>query len=127
MDISKLPRMSETGKHTPPPQTATDAEQSHIPPARGAVPASSVYKRSSPGPEIWFSIAIGVILLLMYPRFLQWVCAQLFGTHFNPFVMPDGTVIPYPQVPEFWGDLGPTLFGIVLIVEGLALAFSRRR
>jgi hypothetical protein len=126
MDISKLPRMSETGKHAPQPSAQPPpGDQPQREPER-AEPGVA-YERTGPGPEIWFSIAIGVILLLMYPRFLQWVSSKLFGTHFNPFLLPDGSVIPYTRVPEFWGDLGPTLFGVVLIVEGIALACSRTR
>jgi hypothetical protein len=81
------------------------------------------------GGDIWISIAVGVILLLMQPRFLLWVSSRIFHTHFNEFIKQDGsgTIVPYPQVPEFWGDLGPTLFALVLILEGIALAFSRNR
>jgi hypothetical protein len=127
MDISKLPRMSETNKHAAPPPAPAPAEREMQDPSARAAPVAETYEPVSPGPEIWLSIAIGSILLLMYPRFLQWVFSELFGTHFNPFVRPDGTIVPYPQVPEFWADLGVTLFAVVLIIEGVALAFSRRR
>ena len=124
MDISKLPRMSETAKHAPSPPPPVDQASAQ---ATRPEPAPVAYEEPDAGPAIWISIAIGIILLLMYPRFLQWVSSELFGTHFNPFVKPDGTVVPYTQVPEFWADLGPTLFGVVLILEGMALALVRRR
>jgi len=112
MDLSKLPKLSETPK-PPAPQPPPAAEP---PPPE---PASA-------GLEAWLSIAIGAFLLLRYPRFLEWLSHRVFGTHFNPFVDAAGNVVPYSQVPEFWGDLGPVLFGIVLILEGLVMAFIRK-
>jgi hypothetical protein len=114
MDLSKLPKLSETPK--PPPG------QQEPPPADNPPPPDPV----SVGMEAWISIAVGAFLLLMYPRFLQWLFHRIFGTHFNPFVDSAGNVVPYSQVPEFWGDLGPVLFGVVLILEGLVMAFIRR-
>jgi hypothetical protein len=114
MDLSKLPRLSQSDKQAPPPRPA---ETEPTPRRAEPLPAS--------GPEAWISLAVGVILLLMYPRFMQWVCSRVFGTHFNEFML-DGKVVPYPQVREFWMDLGPTSFAVVLIFEGLVLAFARK-
>lgn len=111
MDLSKLPKLSQTP--VPP------SEQS--PPAARTMPAAPV------GPEVWISFAVGVILLLYYRRFLQWACSRMFGTSFGEFYKPDGTMVPYTQVSVFWSDLGITLFGIALILESLVLAFARRR
>ncbi len=111
MDLSKLPKLSDTPK---PP--APNPPESKPPPP----------EPTSVGAEAWFSIAIGLFLLYMYPRFLQWVFHRLFGTAFNPFKNSSGEIVPYSQVPEFWMDLGPVLFGIVLILEGLVMAFVRR-
>src|SRR3954467_10313784 len=111
MDLSKLPKLSETPK--PPPQEPTPARPADPPPP----------EPTSVGLEAWISIAVGAFLLLIYPRFLQWLSHRLFGTHFNPFVDNAGNIVPYSQVPEFWGDLGPVLFGVVLILEGLVMAF----
>lgn len=119
MDLSKLPRLSETDKQTPPPPEQTLPPQQPVAPP--PMPAAAV------GPEAWFSIGIGIILLLMFPRFLQWASSRVFGTNFNEFVTPDGIIVPYPQVPAFWMDLGPTLFGIVLILEGIAMILARSR
>jgi hypothetical protein len=116
MDLSKLPKLSDTPKReTDATSAPTVARQSPMP----AAPAA--------GPEVWISIAVGVITLLIYPRFLQWSFSRLFSTPFNEFMKSDGSgmVVPYTQVPEFWSDLGITLFGIVLILEGIALVFAR--
>jgi hypothetical protein len=113
MDLSKLPKLSETPK---PPNNEPVEREAAPPPEPVGV-----------GVEAWFSIGIGILLLLVYPRFLQWVSHRLFGTHFNPFIdQSSGAVVPYTQVPAFWSDLGPVLFGLVLIIDGLILAFVKR-
>jgi hypothetical protein len=79
----------------------------------------------SGGGEGYFSLAIGALLLLMYPRFLQWLSHVTLGTGFVPFKIGDRE-IPYPQVPAFFSDLGITLFALALLVEGLFLVVARR-
>ncbi len=129
MDLSKLPRLSDSTDATP---KATDSIPPD-PPTRVFNPVPVEPLAYSPDPQkkdlldAWVAIGVGTILLLMYPRFLQWMSSQLFHTHFDPFFDPAGAEVPYPKVPEFWGDLGPTLFGVVMIVEGLALLASRRK
>ena len=132
MDVSKLPKLSDTQKEQQAQAAAARDDALSATPSDGPTTQHrAAYEAdaspSSDGAEVWISIAVGAILLLMYPRFLKWVSSRLFGTHFDQFLLPDGTVVPYPQVPEFWGDLGPTLFGVVLIVEGIALMLARKR
>ncbi|MGH7176029.1 MAG: hypothetical protein ACREJC_01495 [Tepidisphaeraceae bacterium] len=110
MDVSKLPKLSQTD---PPP------------PVEDHTPQPGKFQ-SSTAAEIWLPVALGVILLLMYPRWLQWATSRIFGTRFSEFML-DGAVVPYQTLPDFWSDLGTTSFGIVLIVEGIALALSRSR
>src|SRR4051794_28024688 len=118
MDLSKLPKLSNTSTEQqaplpePEPVTVTVAP-SNLP-------------RANPA-ETWLSIAVGAILLLMQPRLVQFTMHKLFGTFFAPFLMPDGTEVPYTQQPAFWSDLGITMFALVLLLEGLALALTRNR
>jgi hypothetical protein len=138
MDVSKLPKLSDTQKQ----QQAEAAAASSEAPLESGAPSSVITAETAPRSDgsrhdvdalasstadVWISLAIGALLLLMYPRFLQWLSWRLFGTNFNQFLDQNGAIVPYTQVPEFWGDLGPTLFGVVLIVEGLALALMRKR
>jgi hypothetical protein len=76
--------------------------------------------------EAWITLALGLILLLMFPRFLQWGSSRLFGTHFDEYAL-NGAIVPYPQVHDFWPDLGCTLFGLVLVLDGISIALSRWR
>jgi hypothetical protein len=117
MDLSKLPKFSQT----PPPAQAPAGE------SRPDAPRVLDYSQTalSSGPEAWLSIVVGLFLLFMYPRFLVWLSHRLFGTNFNEFEL-NGRVVPYTQVPEFWMDLGPVLFGIVLLMDGLVILFGRR-
>jgi len=125
--MSKLPRLSETDRHAPPPPTSQSLPETGYPPQQQYVPEARAVEPARFFADAWIGIAVGVIMLLMYPRFLQWVSSRVFGTHFNEFVLNDGTIVPYPKVPEFWGDLGPTSFAIVLIVEGVAMSLVRSR
>jgi hypothetical protein len=146
MDISKLPRMSETSKHAPPPppppppptttttpqqpaSPVVNANQTQHEPRDGIPPARYAYDNiPSSGAEAWISIAVGVILTLMAPRIWQYTLSQLFGTSFTwTFSDAAGNPLPYTKSVFFWGDLAMALFAVVLVVEGVALGFARRR
>lgn len=124
MDISKLPKLSKTDAPPPPAQPEVSADK--------PVAAPQNYGRAPQEPatfaESWIGFAVGVILLLMFPTMIKYISSRLFGTFFAPFENSDGTQVPYPKVyPQFWSDLCTTLFAIVLIVEGLVLAFFRKK
>ncbi|HEY2587072.1 MAG TPA: hypothetical protein VGI81_15100 [Tepidisphaeraceae bacterium] len=123
MDLSKLPRLSKT--ETPAPNENHAVEPSPDPPP-AARPVVSHEPRTGHGPEAWISLVIVAFLLFMYPRFLQWASSRIFHTHFGEFMLDD-KVVPYQTVPEFWMDLGPVLFGIVLLLDGIVLLAMRRR
>jgi len=129
MDISKLPRLSKTDEPPPavPEQSGEGAEDraAQAPPVQ---PLPYDPPGNGTGVEGFLSIAIGLFLLFMYPRFLQWASSRIFHTHFNEFQDQQTlAIVPYQTLPEFWMDLGPTLFGIVLVLDGLVLSFARRR
>jgi hypothetical protein len=117
MDLSKLPKLSSNPEEPPP--TTTDQPVVQYASAASSRPPTGVG-------EAWISLGVGTFLLLWQPRFIQWVSFRVFGTSFNQFLDPAGNVVSYQSLPEFWSDLGPTLFGIVLILDGL-LFFTRRR
>jgi hypothetical protein len=126
MDLSKLPKLSQTPSPPPPVDADTAAQSSNSPPP--IVHYERRGQEASPLAEIWISIVVGLILLVMYPTMIKYISSRLFGTAFAPFELNDGTVIPYPKVyPQFWSDLCITAFAFVLIFEGVALAMLRRR
>jgi hypothetical protein len=123
MDLSKLPRLSKT--ETPASDETQSVERAPEAPPM-APPVAPPDPRTGHGPEAWISLVIGAFLLFMYPRFLQWASSRIFHTHFDEFMLDD-KVVPYQTLPEFWMDLGPVLFGIVLLLDGLVLLAMRRR
>jgi len=137
MDLSKIPgktpveRANEAAPSQPAAQPVAPANavpgvvvSDVIRPPRSTVPFE--LDGGGGGLEGYLSASIGALILLMYPRFLQWTSHALFGTPFNQFANPDGTVVPYPQVVVFFSDLGVTMFGAALAVEGLILLSARR-
>jgi len=118
MDLSKLPKLSQTP--APPPESPTPPQQT--PPPR-VVPVVVM-----PGlADAWFSIAIGVIVLFIFPHTFQYLHAPAAFQQNNPVTDSQGNTIPYVQSEIFWADLGMTVFGIVLLIEGIAQIVARRR
>ena len=122
MDMSKLPRLSDTQRQQEAHTAAVGA--SPAPPQPQPAAPVPVQRDEGVGADAWISIAIGVILLLMNSRFWQYF---LFRSRFTwTFNDAQGNPLEYPQTVFFWGDAAMFAFAIVLIVEGLVLAFARR-
>jgi hypothetical protein len=118
MDISKLPKLSQSDAPPPvsPPPTPVDPTGARsiqfAPPSRVA--------------EAWISIAIGAILLLCYPRTLEFFSSRIFHTAFNDdFLDTDGSKILYRNTIFFWSDLAITAFAVVLIFDGILMVRAR--
>jgi len=132
MDMSKLPRMSQT----PPPPPENDPPPPPSAAAAAAAPQQSAYRQelgyaAEPAPsfaEAWISIAIGLILLFIFPMFWQWLISKV--SNYKPPFLPitdvnTGAEIPYTQSIFFFGHLCVFAFALVLIIDGLIL-FTRR-
>jgi hypothetical protein len=125
MDLSKLPKLSQT---PPSPSPADAGAAVHVLDEPSSRPERAGPRPMAPLAEVWLGVAVGLILLVMYPTTIKYLSSRLFGTKFAPFELDDGTVVPYPKVyPQFWSDLCITAFALVMIVEGLALALARKR
>jgi hypothetical protein len=131
MDLSKLPKLSDTQAQTPPAAKAPQDSPVNAQVTNFQTGVPNYQQPGTPYPpqmglaETWISIGVGVFLLMFYPRFLQWASSRLFHTHFDEFML-DGAVVPYQTLHGvFFSDLGPTLLGIILIVDGLLL-FTKR-
>ena len=134
MDISKLPRMSETSKHAPPLEQAE--------PQMGAAtpqPAPVDYRsydavRPGVGAEVWLSLIIGLILIMVGWRFARWAIASMTGqpfhTNVNWMAGPKaGQEVSYFELEGFtaWTETALFLFGVALVLEAamLAVVYSR--
>ncbi|HEX3358354.1 MAG TPA: hypothetical protein VHS31_15380 [Tepidisphaeraceae bacterium] len=161
MDLSKLPKLSQTQQATP------EASPSSPAPSPATTPAATSYCRScglplragasfcdgcgSPttrapagraaiGAEVWISVAMGILLLILAPHTLGYFSSKIFHTTFEPYPDPtrpfpakcdfllydDGTKIYYRDTMEFWSDLAITAFAMTLIADGIVMALARR-
>ena len=111
MDISKLPKFSQT----PPPPPAETPERPEPPPAPIPPPIAS-----NIGPEVWFNTIVGLLLLYLGGRFAAYLLARTFGRAFHTGYFDDqGTEVRYP---DLLGHLmltegGIFLFGLVVLLE----------
>ena len=146
MDLSKLPKLSQTQQaapadsndasaSTPAPQTP-HCLQCGLPLRAGAKfcdACGAVVRRADAGggglgngADAWLSIALGVILLIMSPRLIQYVLSPTtFPTKWS-ISDETGAPMPYTKSVFFWGDIAIVSFALVLIVEGIVFAFGRR-
>ena len=76
--------------------------------------------------EAWISIAIGLIILLMFFRPIEYFFSskRSFEQKYT-FSAGDGSPLTYPQTVFFWGDIAIVAFALVLIFDGLIL-FTRK-
>ncbi len=112
MDISKLPKLSETPK--PPESVEPPTETPKALPYAPQLPASV-------GGEAWISLAFGILLILWQQNLLRWIT----GRDAPQAVLADGTLISYTQSFFFLNDLGLAAFGFALILNGLTLLVGR--
>jgi hypothetical protein len=113
MDISKLPKLSNTP--APPP----DSPEPSAPPPRTTPPIPAVAAFNI-GPEFWFNTIVGLLLLYLGRRFAAYLLARTFGRVFHTGIVDDqGTEVRYP---DLLGHLmltegGIFLFGLVVLLE----------
>jgi|GEM_PF-3081393 len=80
---------------------------------------------SGVSPEAWLSIAVGIIMLLMFQNFPRYALNP--STRAFDATTPSGQVIPYAKSAFFLPDLGVSVFAMILIVTGLLMIFTRAR
>lgn len=127
MDLSKLPRMSDTRKAQSERPPASDAP-AHPPVAQevsasqhpAAYPGGRVVAVDA-GPSGWVSLIVGILLVLFWPRLWQWLAHELLSTSFAPYLDPAGNTVSYLSTNDFWSDLGIALYAVALILDGIVL------
>jgi len=120
MDLSKLPKLGESGKPTSSAPSTPPMEASPPPPA----PA-----REDPaaGPEIFINVIIGLILVYMGWPIFDYLISIATGRPFKyPVTDPAGNALRYPSTVFFWMNMGVALFGIALILYGLLGRSAKR-
>ena len=144
MDLSKLPRMSNTPAESDKrPADAADpagVPLDAVPAAPGRESAGAVYEqhgvRRVPvevgvGAEAWVSGLVGLVFLYFGQRFGGWLLATLTGRAYNTgYVWPPsdpraGQVVPYwsidPHIFSPLSDCALFVFGLALLLEAAVL------
>lgn len=138
MDLSKLPKLSDSPA-PPPTDTSPPASQQ---PGRPYVQPGAI-DQGPPRytlPEVWLSVGLGLILLFFMPNTVKYVHGKLTST--MPQIYPDptrpfpakcdfilyqdGTKVLYRNTTAFWSDIAVTAFAAVMIMDGVVLALTRR-
>jgi hypothetical protein len=134
MDLSKLPKLSDTQSQVPPPTAPAPVEalpanvsrtQAHAH-QQQAIP----YRPPGIGGEIWISLIVGLILAYIGGNFAGFAKAkithQAYHTGFTwdsdgPKGKKDDE-IAYFDLPGYqaWSDMGIFLFGLILLFEAAA-------
>lgn len=129
MDLSKLPKLSDSQSQVPPPvaipvepeNTPANARPDYRPGDRQPGPGIGV------GVDIWISVIIGLLLLMMGARFGKWAVATLrhqpYHTEVNWTDGPKtGSEVSYFELEGFTAlsEMGIFLFGAMLLAEAAA-------
>jgi len=123
MDPSKLP-------HSP--------QQPHVPhhPSQQELskPQTGVSHIGSPLPggfipaEAWLSLAVGVIVLFMFPEFRTYLTTLSHPEHFyDLYTISDShnQSIPFEKSVFFFTEMGLTYFGITMVLDAIVLLRPR--
>ncbi len=120
MDISKLPKLSETRKHEPgaAPRDAPQPHPSAVPiPTAQPVPARV---EAPPGPEVFINVIIGLLLVYMGWPVFDYLIHRVTGRPFgHPVFDATGNPIEYTKSVFIWINGGVALFGLALIAYAL--------
>ncbi|HSZ55009.1 MAG TPA: hypothetical protein VK797_05070 [Tepidisphaeraceae bacterium] len=132
MDLSKLPKLSDTKAAEQPPGVAapaeTPADPRHIDYAVAAPPKGMIFA------EVWIGLIIGIVLMLYTRPFgsylISMVTRQPFHTGVNWTDGPNaGQEVPYTQLEggTFYSDSSIFLFGLALALGAMAQALQMTR
>ncbi|MEO6434988.1 MAG: hypothetical protein ABIP55_04410 [Tepidisphaeraceae bacterium] len=124
MDLSKLPKMSQTPPPPAPLPPESDLHAPEPPQPFGHDPTPD----SGVAAEVWISAAIGAIMMLMGRTFGAYLVARASGRPFPTGVVwqagpKTGTEVTYPELEGFTmlTDASIFLFGLVLVLDAAVL------
>ena len=135
MDMSKLPRLSNTQQNEPPPPAdAPDAPTPDQPiPARPLTPYEEqpMTQGALMGAEVWLSAVLGIVFMLFGKNFGVWILSKLTGAAYHTGVNWSagpltGQEVAYPDLQGFvmWTDASVFLFGLAMVFEAIVLFAS---
>jgi len=126
MDLSKLPKMSQT----PLPPSNEPAGPDPLPPSQQRMDAVD----AGAGGMLWFSVIVGALCMMFGRRSASYFLAKLAGreyhTEINWNIGPNaGQEVAYWDLTGgmAWAETGIFLFGVAMILEAVALAIVSSR
>jgi hypothetical protein len=121
MDLSKLPKLSETPKPPPPEPTP----QPNPPPDDRA---DIAHVDAGAGGMVWVSLILGLLCMMVGRRFASYLAARLSGREFHTqstwsMGPRAGQEVEYWDLSgsSAWTDASIFLFGLALLLEAVAL------
>lgn len=152
MDLSKLPRMSKTPaspESTPPPASLVSPDSQSAAGSTILCPECASSLRSDAkfcdkcgaqlvrrradaetfgfGAEAWISIALGIIVMFISNRPLEYWHSRSHPEQFTwTFQDKDGNPITYPQTAFYLPDVAFLAFAATLVLEGIVMLLARR-
>lgn len=130
MDLSKLPRLSESDKHAP-ATPASGQPMQFEQPARpvldyGAAPGSGL------SGQVWLSAILGLVFMMMGWTFARYMIATMSGKPFDTNVTwtagpKAGQPVEYFELQGYTAlsDAAIFFFGFATLLEAAVLAFAR--
>lgn len=139
MDLSKLPGMSRD-RSSPPPTGDGEPETPPSPPGPQQPPEEPRRLNYAPssgepgvGLQVYLSLALGIIFMLMGLRFVRWLFATATGRTFDTDATwttgPDaGQAVGYFELAGYaaWTDMAFFIFGLALVLEAVAVLATVR-
>jgi hypothetical protein len=124
MDISKLPKLSDTQSQPPPP----DALQGDRAPVASDPLPVLMYRQPGLGVDIWISVIVGILLLMMGRDFGRYAVAKITHQPFHTGVLWEDDTPKAGQEKDYFdltgytalSDMGIFLFGAMLLFEAAA-------
>jgi hypothetical protein len=131
MDLSKLPKLSDSSQSQPPPAPMAEAAPQETPQAARYRPARS----NGVSADIWFNVVVGIILLFLGRSFFSWSIATLTGHPFHtgwtwPADSPKaGQEVSYYELDGYtaFTDTGMFLFGLAILFEAAVVVLAQIR
>src|SRR5215210_5274558 len=122
MDLSKLPKMSQT----PPPPDSQPTPQGK--PQPNDYRDQIAHVEAGVGGMVWVSVILGAICIWLGRRFSSYLAAKVSGREFHTQTNwisgpKTGQEVAYWELvgSQAWTDASIFLFGLALILEALAL------
>lgn len=135
MDLSKLPRLSETDKHAPPPAPAAELSTAPVStaPPQAVQPVTYSASNFDISGQVWLSVVLGIVFMFMGGTFARFALAKITGQPFHTGVTwqvgpKAGQEVDYFDLEGYtaYTDTAIFLFGLAMVLEAGMLVVARK-